>query len=200
MASTSASPSGKHVVIVGAGAGGTALAARLAHAGHRVSVIEKHGDVGGRCSLLQRDGHRWDVGPSLYLMPEIFDAAFESLGRRREDMYDLHLAAPAYKIHYHDGRSLHLSSDLVAMGKMLEEFERPAGSKDPLGSFMSFIKEAGEHYEESIKHVLTLDWTHLLGALTRWELYPMLLRTKVLHIYTTLYARARCVALRPTAM
>jgi phytoene desaturase (3,4-didehydrolycopene-forming) len=133
-------------------------------------------------------------------MPEIFDAAFESLGRRREDMYDLHLAAPAYKIHYHDGRSLHLSSDLVAMGKMLEEFERPAGSKDPLGSFMSFIKEAGEHYEESIKHVLTLDWTHLLGALTRWELYPMLLRTKVLHIYTTLYARARCVALRPTAM
>lgn len=178
----------KHIVIIGAGAGGTCLAARLAHKGYRVSVVEKHAQVGGRCSLMRRNGHRWDVGPSLYLMPEIFEAAFTSMGRKLADYVKLVLASPSYTMHFHDGKHLQLSCDLVAMGRMLEEFERPAGNKDPLGAFLAFIKEAGEHYEESIRHVLTKDWSSLTALLSP-SLYPMLMRTKALHIYSSLYSR-----------
>ncbi|PWN42435.1 phytoene desaturase [Ceraceosorus guamensis] len=185
------SKNAKHVVIIGAGAGGTCLAARLAHKGYRVTVVERHAGVGGRCSLdFHPEGHRWDVGPSLYLMPEIFDRAFASMGRSREKLVPLTLASPAYTIHYHDGRSLQLSSDLTAMGAVLEKFERPCGNPDPLGNFLEFLNEAGQHYEESIRWVLGADWTHLLEALTRWEMYPMLFKTRILHIWTTLYSRA----------
>lgn len=62
---TRASPAtsrAKHVVVIGAGAGGTCLAARLAKMGHRVTVVEKNDFGGGRCSLLTQGGHRWDQG------------------------------------------------------------------------------------------------------------------------------------------
>lgn len=61
-ASASESQKQKHVVIIGAGAGGTCLAARLGKLGHRVTVVEKNDFGGGRCSLLEREGHRWDQG------------------------------------------------------------------------------------------------------------------------------------------
>lgn len=179
----------KHVLIIGAGAGGTCLAARLGKLGHRVTVLEKNTFGGGRCSLLTKGGHRWDQGPSLYLMPEIFKDAFEYLDERVEDHLTLHRCDPAYHMHFATGQSLTLSSNLTQMGSMLEKFERPFGNPDPLGSFLSFLKEAGENYEESIKHVLTKDWSHW-HSFFRPELYPMLWKTGALRIYDTLYSRA----------
>lgn len=128
-------------------------------------------------------------GPSLYLMPEIFAAAFEFLDEKVEDHLTLHRCDPAYWIHFSDGRSLALSSNLTQMGEMLEKFERPFGNEDPLGSFLAFLKEAGENYEESIKHVLTKDWS-AWWSFFRPELYPMLWKTGALRIYDTLYHRA----------
>lgn len=122
-------------------------------------------------------------------MPEIFADAFHSLGERVEDHITLHRCDPAYRIHYADGRSLELSSNLTQMGSMLEEFERPFGNPDPLGSFLSFLKEAGENYEESIKHVLTKDWS-AWWSFFRPELFPMLWKTGALRIYDSLFNRA----------
>ncbi|KAE8216093.1 hypothetical protein CF327_g688 [Tilletia walkeri] len=213
----------RHVVIIGAGVGGTTLAARLGKLGHRVTVLEKNETSGGRCSLLKHGGHRWDVGPSLYLMPELFAEAFASLGHNINDHLDLVLCSPAYTIHFSpagvtaDGekgsvpangdakpsvgdplrtaadphKKLTLSSDLAIMGPQLDALERPYGNKDPLGSFLNFLGEAGTHYEESVEHVLKKDWSVPLWQLaTRWELYPMLWRTSVLHVWTNLYRRA----------
>merc|ERR1711988_1884816 len=61
----------KSAVIVGAGAGGVALAARLAKAGLRVTVVEKNSFTGGRCSLIHHEGYRFDQGPSLFLLPHL---------------------------------------------------------------------------------------------------------------------------------
>ena len=97
------SSSKKHVLIIGAGAGGTCLAARLGKLGHRVTVLEKNTFGGGRCSLLTKGGHRWDQGPSLYLMPEIFKDAFEYLDERVEDHLTLHRCDPAYHMHFATG-------------------------------------------------------------------------------------------------
>ncbi|KAK0568485.1 hypothetical protein OC861_001890 [Tilletia horrida] len=224
----------RHVVIIGAGVGGTTLAARLGKLGHKVTVLEKNEHSGGRCSLLRHEGHRWDVGPSLYLMPELFAEAFASLGHDIKDHFDLVLCSPAYTIHFSDASSpsaskatekvvngngriitnggadplrtasqphkkLTLTSDLAVMGPQLEELERPYGNKDPLGSFLAFLSEAGVHYEESVKHVLKRDWSVPLWQIaTRWELYPMLWRTSVLHVWTNLYGRARHYFKSPT--
>ena len=59
------------VLVIGAGIGGIAAAARLARAGYQVTVIEKNARPGGRCDQIVRDGHRFDVGPSIFLMPEV---------------------------------------------------------------------------------------------------------------------------------
>lgn len=181
--------SGKSVIIIGAGAGGTALAARLARRGHSVTVLEKNTYGGGRCSLIHHDGHRWDQGPSLYLMPEIFEACFRDLGETVADHVTLHRCDPAYRIHFADGEKMTLSSNITQMGAMLNHFEKRAGqTTDPLGNFLAFLREAGENYEESITHVLTKDWS-AWWSFFRPELFPMLWKTKGLRIYTTLYER-----------
>lgn len=122
-------------------------------------------------------------------MPEIFQAAFDYLGERIDDHLTFHRCDPTYRVHFADGRSLNLSSNLTEMGAMLEKFERPFGNRDPLGSFLAFLKEAGENYEESVKHVLTKDWS-AWWSFFRPEQFPMLWRTGALRIYDTLYGRA----------
>jgi phytoene desaturase (3,4-didehydrolycopene-forming) len=69
----------KNVVVIGAGVGGLATAARLAQTGCQVTVVEKCGRVGGRCGMIEQDGHRFNTGPTLYLIPELYEAAFTAL-------------------------------------------------------------------------------------------------------------------------
>lgn len=121
-------------------------------------------------------------------MPEVFAAAFEFLDEKVEDHLTFHRCDPTYRMHFADGRSLNLSSNLTEMGAMLEKFERPFGNDDPLGSFLAFLKEAGENYEESVRHVLTKDWS-AWWSFFRPELFPMLWKTGALRIYDTLYSR-----------
>lgn len=81
----------KHIVIIGAGIGGTATAARLAREGFRVTVVEKNDFSGGRCSLIHHNGHRFDQGPSLYLMPKLFETIW--------DMVQLKFAPEIFRLH-----------------------------------------------------------------------------------------------------
>jgi phytoene desaturase (3,4-didehydrolycopene-forming) len=187
----------KHVVIIGAGVGGASLAARLSHRGYKVTVVEKHDQPGGRCSLIQSKEHRWDVGPSLYLMPELFAAFFSSVGLDIDDYIKLERCEPSYRVHFapKDKNTLpvpplELSTSLPSLGPQLDRFEKPAGNDNALGSFISFIGEAGQHYEESVKHVLLRDWNNLFAALTRWDVYPMLIQTQALKIWATAWGRA----------
>ena len=76
-------------LIIGAGMGGIAAAAHLARSGHEVTVLEKNSTPGGRCSQLSRDGHRFDIGATLLLMPELYAETYAALGERMEDHLDL---------------------------------------------------------------------------------------------------------------
>ena len=68
------------VAVIGAGVAGLAVAGLLARDGHDVTVYEKNSRVGGRAGTIERDGFRFDSGPSWYLMPEVFDHFFEMMG------------------------------------------------------------------------------------------------------------------------
>lgn len=85
-------------IIIGGGAAGLATAALLAREGHQVRLLERRADIGGRAGSLERDGFRFDVGPSWYLLPRVFDHFFELLGTTTREQLDLTMLDPAYAV------------------------------------------------------------------------------------------------------
>jgi phytoene desaturase len=100
------------VAIVGAGPGGLASAMLLAAAGCDVTVLERDRRPGGRTSMLESDGFRFDRGPTFFLYPEILQGIFRMCGRELRDEVDLRRLEPNYRLIFGDGGSLDASSDL----------------------------------------------------------------------------------------
>ncbi len=92
----------KHVVIIGSGFGGLGSACLLAKSGYSVTVIEKNEACGGRASVFSKQGYTFDMGPSWYLMPDVFQQFFRLMGERVEDHLDLKKLSPSYRIFFKD--------------------------------------------------------------------------------------------------
>ncbi len=113
----------RRAVIIGAGIGGITTALYLVKNGYTVSVYEKNSIPGGRCSRLVRDGHRFDLGATMLLMPGIYHDVFDSLGIRLEEGKDLVSLENLYNIYFDDGTSLAFTSDRGKMKVQLEKIE-----------------------------------------------------------------------------
>lgn len=94
------------VVVVGAGAGGLAVAARLATQGHQVTIVEQSGAHGGKLATYERDGFGFDTGPSLFTLPAVYRDLFLTTGGPLEDAVDLQPLEPAFGYHFADGTSV----------------------------------------------------------------------------------------------
>lgn len=92
----------KYAIIIGAGFGGLATACILGKAGYQVSVIEKNERLGGKANLLQEKGYTFDMGPSWYLMPDVFKKFFHLLDEKVEDYLELVPLSPSYRIFFKD--------------------------------------------------------------------------------------------------
>jgi phytoene desaturase len=136
----------KAAIVVGAGIGGIATAARLAKAGYAVTVLEKNHLPGGRLAVLRRDGYTFDMGATLFLMPAAYAATYTALGVRMEDYLDLQRVVPNYRIHFHDGAHLDISPDLVQMREQMEALE-PGSFQRLLG----FLEQGYRHYYLSLE-------------------------------------------------
>lgn len=132
-------------LVVGAGVGGIAVAARLAKAGYAVTVLEKQSTPGGRLALLARDGFRFDMGPSLFLMPPVFAETYAALGQRMEDHLDLVRIDPTYRVHFHDGSHIELTSDILRLRQQLEAIEPGSGT-----AALRFLAEGSNSYYTSL--------------------------------------------------
>ncbi len=115
-------------VIIGAGIGGLGLAALLAKAGYAVTVVEKNGTLGGRARQFSQDGFTFDMGPSWYLMPDVFEHYFELLGEKVENSLNLVKLSPSYRI-FADGGVIDLHSDPDRAAALFESIEPGAGAK-----------------------------------------------------------------------
>jgi len=173
----------KSVIIVGAGAGGVALAARLAKAGMRVTVVEKNEFTGGRCSLIHHNGYRFDQGPSLFLLPGLFRETFADLGTSMPEAgVDLLRCETNYSVWFHDGACFQHSSDLAAMREQIERWEGPEGFE----RWVSWLQEGHRHYEISVKEVLKKNFMNI------WDMARPSFLIKILdmHPFESIWARA----------
>lgn len=113
----------KRVIIIGAGIGGITTAIYLARQGYSVDLYEKNSDAGGRCGQLIRDGHRFDLGATMLLMPGIYNTIFGSLGIKLEAGKDIFPLENLYTIHFDDDSKLRFTSDRSVMRQQLEKIE-----------------------------------------------------------------------------
>lgn len=169
----------KKVIIIGSGFSSLSASCYLAQKGFEVSVYEKNGTVGGRARQLVRDGFTFDIGPSWYWMPDIFDKFFNDFGKKTEDYYQLDKLSPAYRIFFAD--------DIITIGDSMDqicvEFERiEAGSSKYL---REFIADAQENYDIAINKVV------LRPGLSPFELVTKETVLKVDQFFKTISGQVR---------
>ncbi|KAI9837937.1 MAG: hypothetical protein M1837_002645 [Sclerophora amabilis] len=183
MKKTSSGRPQKTAVVIGAGVGGVATSARLAKAGFKVTVLEKNDFTGGRCSLIHHEGYRFDQGPSLLLLPRLFEEAFSDVGTTLEaEGVDLMKCEPNYNLWFGDGESFELSTDVSRMKTEVEKWE----GKDGFERYLGFLQESHRHYELSVTHVLKKNYTSLFSMAR-----PSFLRHLLeLHPFESIYSRA----------
>lgn len=99
-------------IVIGAGLGGLAAAARLAKSGYSVTVVEKQATVGGRACRLEQDGYQFDAGPTILLMVEVLEQLFADCGQQMRDYVKLVPLDPNYRVFFTDGRRLTMSGNL----------------------------------------------------------------------------------------
>ena len=92
----------KKISIIGSGFSGLSSAAFLAKEGFDVTILEKNESVGGRARLFKEKGYSFDMGPSWYWMPEIFEKFFNEFDVKIVDLYDLKQLDPGFKIIFKD--------------------------------------------------------------------------------------------------
>ncbi|UFU03284.1 phytoene desaturase [Ruania suaedae] len=118
------------VAIVGGGIAGLATAALLAADGHEVHLLERQESLGGRAGSWERDGFRFDTGPSWYLMPEVFEHFFSLLGRDIDAELDLRTLDPAYRVFAEgDPAPVEITADTEANIALFEAREAGAGER-----------------------------------------------------------------------
>ncbi len=171
-------------VIVGGGIAGLATAALLAAEGHDVTVCEELNEVGGRAGSWERDGFRFDTGPSWYLMPEVFDHFFALLGTSAAEQLDLVPLKPAYRVFGPRGTDpLDVVSGRAEAMALFESIEPGAGAR-----LDTYLESAADAYELSVTRFLYDPYTTTAGlrdpALLRRlpRLLPLLTRTLADHV------------------
>ena len=151
----------KSIIVIGAGIGGIATSARLARHGYTVTVLEKNDTPGGRCNQLVQGGHRFDIGPSLFLLPQVYAETYVDLGTRMEDHLDLRRIDPSYHVHFGDGTTLKLSADLNEMQRQLEAIELGA-----FGRYLGYLAEGHRHLNLAMDHFLKRNFYSLWEQVT----------------------------------
>jgi phytoene desaturase len=116
------------IAVIGAGVGGLAAGIRLAHAGHRVTVLEAAAAPGGKCGRVRSGAYTWDSGPSLLTLPSVFGDLFAATGAPLEAELELLRVEPVTRYRFADGSQVDLSADLPAAIAALEAWSPGAGA------------------------------------------------------------------------
>lgn len=166
----------KKVVVIGAGFGGLSAAAYLARDGYDVTVLEKNNQPGGRAMTLKKVGFTFDLGPSWYMMPDVFDDFFADFGKQTSDYYQLKKLTPSYRVYTssakHDVRS--------AQDGGLQLFDDiEPGSAEKIRQLLS---QTNKEYDIVRRHLLERDYTGV-GDLMNTKALKLLAQPKLVQPY-----------------
>jgi phytoene desaturase len=140
---------GKKVAIIGSGFSALAASCYLAQAGHEVTIYEKNQTIGGRARQLKRDGFTFDIGPTWYWMPDVFERFFADFGKKPSDYYSLEKLDPAYQVYFGVHDFVTIADNLDEICVTFESIEKGAGAK-----LQKFMVEAKSNYDIAIKDLV----------------------------------------------
>ena len=139
----------KTIIVIGSGFSSLAAACYLAKDGHDVHIYEKNATVGGRARQFKKDGFVFDIGPTWYWMPDVFERFFADFNKTPEDYYELIKLGPAYRVYFGEGDFITIGDTLEKIKEVFEE-EEP-GSAQKLQAFMD---DAQDNYDIAIKDLV----------------------------------------------
>jgi phytoene desaturase len=163
----------KNVSIIGAGFSGLTAATCLADKGFNVSVFEKNSTVGGRARKFSSKGFTFDMGPSWYWMPEVFERFFNRFDKQVSQYYNLTRLDPSYRVYFGKADLLDVPANLEGLKTLFDQLENGGGEK-----LVRFLDEAKLKYEMGMNKLVYnpgLTWKELLD----WRLVSGLFRLQV---------------------
>lgn len=157
----------KSVVVIGSGFAGLSAASFMAKEGWDVTVLEKNATAGGRARQLKENGFTFDMGPSFYWMPDVFDRYFAQFEKKVSDYYSLHRLDPSYRIYWNDGYT-DMPADYEELKKVFESLEPGSAAK-----LDKYLKGAAYKYEAGVNKLVYkpsrsiaefMDWETISGV------------------------------------
>ena len=157
----------KNIVVIGSGFAGLSTACFLAKAGFAVTVVEKQATPGGRARQLIQDGFTFDIGPSWYWMPDVFERFFNEFEKKVSDYYSLDRLDPSYRIYWQDGE-MNVPANYNELKSLFESIEQGSGVQ-----LDKFLAEANYKYQVGINKLVHkpgqsiaefLDWDVIKGV------------------------------------
>ena len=139
----------KDIKIIGSGFSALSAACYLAKAGHKVTVFEKNDTVGGRARQLKIQGFTFDMGPSWYWMPDVFERFFADFNKKPSDYYELIKLNPAYRVYFGIDDFIAIADNLEDIIKEFEKIEEGSGKV-----LRNFISRAKSNYDIAIKKLV----------------------------------------------
>ena len=139
----------KDIKIIGSGFSALAASCYLAQQGNTVTVYEKNSTIGGRARQLKRDGFTFDIGPTWYWMPDVFERFFADFGKKPSDYYALQKLSPAYQVYFGEADFVTIADNLPEIITTFESVEKGSGAK-----LEKFMKEAQSNYNIAIKDLV----------------------------------------------
>lgn len=153
----------KRVAVIGGGIGGLGVAGLFARKGYDVTLVEKNSQLGGRANVFEADGFRFDMGPSWYLAPDLFEHFFSLMGERAEDHLDLVRLSPSYRIFFrNNGTPLDIHSNLEKDTATFDAIEPGAGDK-----LRAYLKQSEYQYEVATQHFMFKNYDRIWDFLNR---------------------------------
>ena len=139
----------KNIAIIGSGFSSLSAACYLAKAGHNVTIYEKNDALGGRARQFKAAGFTFDMGPSWYWMPDVFDKFFNDFGKKVSDYFTLTKLSPAYRVYFGKDDFIDIEDTPEKICKKFESIEKGSGEK-----LKKYLKIAKENYEIGVTDML----------------------------------------------
>ena len=172
----------KKIIVIGSGFAGLTAAGLLAKQGHEVTILEKNDQPGGRARIWEKDGFTFDMGPSWYWMPEVFEQYYNLFGKTASDFYDLVRLDPAYRVFFKNEEQVDVPASMDELIALFESKEKGSGVR-----LRKFLADAKYKYDTAMT-----DYVHRISdSITEYFDLKLVVKSFQLQIFQSLRSEVK---------